>query len=179
MTKENGGQTLYAKFEVAANAYILCGSLVPSRRIMSCFNTDSAIVIFDTRGFGEAVSRMLPNCREGFDGPCSYQGKRIIQRCDLGHHEFGPMTPVVEPSGFSNVPADAQRPTEIERLFPLLASIAGREVYFLKEMRFLEQNEWRFVWLIDGVAESYLDICVPEAIRFCARWEDLGELIAF
>jgi hypothetical protein len=175
VTNENGGQTVYANVEVGANAYILCGSLVPSRRIMSSFSADSAIVIFDTQGFGEAVSKMLPNISVGFDGPCSYQGIRVIQRCDLGKHDFGPMSPIAA----ADLPAGARKPNEPERMHPLLNQIAGRDTYFLKDCRFLEQNEWRFVWLVEGVASDYIDIFVPEATKFCARWDELGELIAF
>lgn len=176
VTNENGGQTVYARLEVGANAYILCGSLVPSRTIMSSFGADSAIVIFDTRGFGEAVSNKIPNVNVGFDGPCSYQGTRVIQRCDLGYHDVGPMSPVIDST---DLPVGAHQPDEHEKVFPLLHLIAGRDAYFLKEKRFLEQNEWRFVWLVEGVAADYIDIFVPEATKFCARWDELGDLIAF
>jgi hypothetical protein len=158
INKENGGQTAYGRLKFGANAFVLCGSLVPSRTLMAKFNADSAIVIHDPLGFADAVGKAVPNFEIGFDGPCSYQANRAIFR-DCGHFPW----PTVAPTDQAGV-------TKV------IMELAGTTPFFLKHHDLLEQNEWRFVWQCsEAPKDDVIDITVPDARQFCTRWDDHTE----
>ena len=65
---------------VGKDAYVLSACLVPSAEVMQSFGADSAIVIHDPSSFARAVAATVPGFTHGFDGPCSYQSRRFVQR---------------------------------------------------------------------------------------------------
>lgn len=166
-TNDNGGQTLLVEMDFGHDAYVLCGSLLPSLDLMHAFGANSAIVIIDPAGFAAAVAKALNGFRLGVDGPCSYQLRRIIEH-DFGWLDFGLSEETEDISKFN-----------VDVLEKTISSMATEHVYFLKDASYVSQAEWRFVWLVDHVADKNIVIDVPDARKFCVRWESQGDVVAF
>ena len=166
-TENNGGQTLVVEMDFGHDAYVLCGSLLPSINLMSRFNTNSGIIIKDVAGFANSVAKALQGFRLGFDGPCSYQNRRIIEQ-DLGWLDLGPTEETDDISKFNN-----------EVLNQTLSNLVCPDVYFLKHHSYVSQAEWRLVWLVNHDVERNILIEVPDARQFCERWDDQGVVVSF
>lgn len=168
-TSEGQGETLIIDYECFPNVYSICASALPSRKLMSKFSgADSAIVIWDPIGFEHAVTMALNNVvsvKECIQGPCSYQFRRVVER-DLGYLGIA-KDETSDPSKMDPIKLEA-----------VVSKVMTNDVYFLKREAYVDEAEYRFVWLIDGVADQVIDLVVPEARQYCARWEDQGEWIA-
>ena len=168
-TSEGGGETLIMDYECHPNVYSLCASALPSKNLMAKFSgADSAIVIWDPIRFAYEVTEALKkivSVRECIQGPCSYQLRRVVER-DLGY------------LGLADEETSDPSKMDSDKLNSVISKVINHDVYFLKRETYVGEAEYRFVWLIDGVASQALDIVVPEAVRYCARWEDQGEWIA-
>lgn len=163
-TAENGGQTLYVKFEFDDGAYVLCGSSLPSLQLMKDFKTDSAIIIRDAEGFAQAVAKVVPNCTGYVHGVCSYQALRAIER-DLGWIDIADKS--------TNDPAEMNE----GGIRAALSQLVTDDILFLKHASFSHQVEYRFLWFAEQL-KDHLEIQVPDAAQFCERWEDQGQWIA-
>lgn len=166
-TAENGGQTLLVEADFGHDAYILCGSLLPSLELMSAFGADSGIVIKNPLAFADSISKSLRGFTRGYDGPCSYQLRRIIEH-DFGWLELGPNTETEDLSRFDQVV-----------LKETLDKLVSPDVYFLKSFAYVSQAEWRFVWIVDHVVTGNIVLNVPDSRQFCQRWESQGDVVAF
>jgi hypothetical protein len=149
------------------DAYVLCGSMSPSKELMSGFGADSAIVICDTTAFAREVAKCIPAFRVGIEGPCSYQYRRIIEK-DLGWLEFGIHEETDDIAKMN--------PESVRRVYEALNT---GDAYFLKREKHRHQVEYRFIWVTDGPMESSLDIEVPDARRYCVPWDGQGNVVAF
>lgn len=166
-TSDGGGQTLTMEVDYGHDAYVLCGSMAPSKELLKAFGCDSAIVITDTKWFGREVSKKVPGFRMGVEGPCSYQFRRIIEK-DLGYLDFGP----VGPDGkISQINTSA--------LAHAYGQLSAADAYFLKREVHRYQVEYRFIWLTNDPIQPALDIVVPDARRYCVPWEDQGDVVAY
>lgn len=174
-TSENGGQTLWARIRAGDNAYVVCGSLTPSLGLMNAFNSDSGIVITDPFNFAKAIAAKILNFKSGIDGPCSYQLRKVIET-RLPYIDFGETKPHPEHFRF---PPGALAPVDTTKVFETAVKIASLDLLFLKDHHYKHQNEWRFVWFVEGNTDDFIDIAVPEAIQFCSRWEQSASLIAY
>jgi hypothetical protein len=178
-TLERGGQTFIADIRVGFDAYVLCASVLPSLKVMHDFKADAAIIVLDAEGFGRAVASKIPGFHQGFDGPCSYQGYRVIES-DLGHIDFGPVRPFKRPDSRPDVPHGALAPIDIKTMLPLVGRMAEKHAFFLKHWSLSHQAEWRLIWLSSNALKTdELDVVVPEARHFCARWNPELPLAAF
>ena len=166
-TAANGGQTLIVNADFGHDAYILSGSTLPSHDLMRDFGCDSGFVIKDPARFALAIAASVKGFVRGFDGPCSYQLRRIIEH-DLGWIDLGPTE---ETSDINSFVPDA--------LSSALSRLTSADVYFLKHHRYVAQAEWRFVWLVDHIAAHHLIVHAPDAVQFCERWDGQGEVVAF
>lgn len=168
-TNAGQGETLIIDYECYPNVYSLCASALPSKSLMAKFSgADSAIVIWDPVRFAHTITNALKkvvNVRECIQGPCSYQFRRVIER-DLGY--------------FGIAEEETSDPSKMDaaKLEAVISELMSHDVYFLKRETYVGEAEYRFVWLIDGVADQAIDLVVPEARQFCTRWEDQGEWIA-
>ena len=166
-TQENGGQTLLVEMDFGHDAYVLCGSLLPSVDLMHAFGATSGIVIMDPAGFAASIAEVLPGFHRGVDGPCSYQLRRIIEH-DFGWLDLGPAEEMEDISKFK---ADVLQKT--------IDNMVKEHVYFLKYASYVAQAEWRFVWLVDHAANQNIVVEAPAARKFCVRWESQGDVVAF
>jgi hypothetical protein len=152
---------------MGTDAYVLSTCLVPSAEVMQSFGANSAIVINDPRGFALAVAEAVLGFTHGFDGPCSYQSRRFVQRNFF------------LPEDAPAVPLDETGKLDHTRVGELVYAIAGRDAYFLKHYSYMPQNEWRFLWITSGERHDYLDVVVPAARRFCEPWSNSTNYVAF
>ena len=166
-TAQNGGQTLLVEADFGRDAYVLCGSLLPSLELMSAFGADSGIVIKNPMAFAYSISKCLRGFTRGYDGPCSYQLRRIIEH-DFGWLELGPSDGTEDISRFDQVV-----------LKEALDRLVSPDVYFLKNSSYVSQAEWRFLWVVDHVITGNIVLDVPDSRQFCERWESQGDVVAF
>lgn len=168
-TSEGDGETLIMDYECIPNVYSLCASALPSKSLMAKFSgADSAIVIWDPVKFSNAVTEALKKVvfvRECIQGPCSYQFRRVVER-DLGY------------LGIAREETSDPAKMDVAKLNAVISAVITHDVYFLKREIYVSEAEYRFVWLIDGVADQAIDLVVPDAVQYCSRWEDQGEWIA-
>jgi len=58
---------------------------------------------------------------------------------------------------------------DTEKLRQFLVNNAQHYPYFIKDKSFVNQLEYRFVWLTSHEVEGFIDIKVPEAIIRCTE----------
>jgi len=162
-TNQGGGQTIEAWATHGTNAYILSTSMRYSAELMKAFNSDSYIRINDSTNFGIVISRQIPSLLAAFEGPCLYQSMKIIER-DLGYIDI-------------NKFREPENPTQVRKdlLDEFLISQMQHYPMFLKENSFAHQVEYRFAWIVRNKTLDYLDIKVPEAIKFCSKPSSVTE----
>jgi hypothetical protein len=97
--------------------------------------------------------------------PCSYQFRRVVER-DLGY------------LGIADEETSDLGKMDFTKVNRVISEVINHDVYFLKRETFVSEAEYRFVWLVEGVADQFIDLFVPDARRYCSRWEDQGEWIA-
>ena len=168
---ESSREPILVQALVGTDAYVLSTCLVPSTDVMKDFNADSAIVIRDPVGFALAISNAIPDFNHGFDGPCSYQSRRFVYG-DLSRLNAPPE--VLE--AFRTEASDSAYPA---RMAGLIAAVAQRDPYFMKHYKYVSQNEWRFIWLVDHLNEDVLFVTSPEARQFCEPWSNSTNFVAF
>jgi hypothetical protein len=124
---------------------------------MGAFGCDSYIRINNPTEFGMAVTRQIPGVAAGAEGLCLYQENKIVE-CDVGY---------IEISQF----ADPRDPLQLDqqRIDRFINAGLGHLPFFLKHKTFAHQVEYRLIWMVTAGVGDYLDLKVPEAVRFCAR----------
>jgi len=142
--------TTYAVVEHGSDALVLCGSASRNPKLFRTFNTDAAIQIFNTTGFGQAVASKIAALKFGLEGHCYYTNFAIETKVD-DHLLRG-----VQSGQYS-----------INTLLAAINTVAGTGVYFRKRLRYRRQHEYRWVWVGSSPAPATLTIEVPEARRFC------------
>lgn len=166
-TAANGGQTVVMEVDYGHDAYVLSGSMTPSKQLLADFKCDSAIVISDTTSFAREIAKQIPDFKAGLEGPCSYQYRRIIEK-DLGWLDFGTQE---ETSDLSKMDAEV-----VTRMY---SELNTADAYFLKREVHRHQGEYRFIWLTYGPVKPVIDIVVPDARRYCVPWEGQGDVLAY
>lgn len=103
------------------------------------------------------------------------QLRKIIET-KLPYIEFGDSQP--HPESF-RLPNGALVPVDKAKAIEAALKIANLDLLFLKHHHYKHQNEWRFIWFVEGLIGDFIDIKVPEAIQYCSRWESSASLIAY
>jgi hypothetical protein len=158
---EGEGQTFWAVMKNGHDAYVLCGSILSAAVLGESFGANSGFRINDTTGFADAVSRHIAGFAFGTEGLCHYADGRTVKR-DFGRIDF---------SKFAA--SEDQQSWDQQKVFSAIREMAGDDVYFLKDVRFANQSEYRMLWFTSGVVPDYIEIRCPEARQFCTRFEDL------
>ena len=170
-TKQGGGQTILAMIEQGINAYILSTTMRYDKGFLGIFNVDSYIRINDSSGFGEAIAKKISNLTFGYEGVCLYQETKIIHK-DLGYIDINKLRdpqnplPLIEQEKISH---DGLHLSPNPLIKEYIFSQIGHHAMFLKDKRFAHQTEYRFAWAIKGQSLDFIDIKVPEAIKFCEK----------
>jgi len=143
-----------------SNAYVLCAtSLEPSQTLLQSFGCDAAIHIFDPIGFANAVSHHVPGFRSGFMGHCAYRARSIQVK-----------VPDVDIESFRT--SSGSNAIDLNKAGAFFLSAAGAAVYFRKAATatFIEQAEYRWVFLTSRAVPPTITIHAPEARQFCLPW---------
>jgi hypothetical protein len=138
-------------------AYILSCSRICSDELQATFKRNARMVITNPDGFAAEISKAIQSDSHFFHAPCVYTNNLNQFHIELDKEL------VYLPNDLKEVRAIKIRE---------LAERAGPTIFFIKHRRFAHQDEYRFVWMADSNPRPYLDIKVPEARQFCARWED-------
>ena len=163
-TSDTSGFQFHVMSGTGSDAYMLCGSIIDSASIRNTFNTETCFRIVKPLDFSVAVSNAILGFKQSFQGFCNYREHRIIKKLIPGMDisDFtGPEGTIIFGGEKGN-----QRTNEI------LGN--GIDLMFLKEKKYQEQCEYRFVWTINKQfyqMADYIDIECKEAVQFCERLE--------
>lgn len=152
------GQTMAGFGWFGQEAYIFCTSTIESRELMEKFETNGYFRIKDTKAFGAAVSNHVAGYLIGYEGACLYREARMMTA------SFNRPLIVEPPSSDATEEQVEAWADNLERQMHEDVQLAP---YFLKPLRYAEQNEYRFIWQVQKRTEEYLDITCPEAVQFC------------
>ena len=57
----------------------------------------------------------------------------------------------------------------LDKIFALTAQIGREDVFFIKHLSYIDQNEYRFVWNVSHPTDEAVIIECPEAVNFCEK----------
>lgn len=147
--------TAFAVTKHGMNEYILCGSAIKDKCLMTQFDCDAAIQIYDTTGFASIVSRHIPGVLQGFEGFCYYLDGAIECKVDdINIEQFKS--------------ENQNNKLDLNRLGGYVLNTAGSAVFFRKAKKFAHQMEYRWVWITDHPVNEPITIKIPEARRICS-----------
>ncbi len=146
------------------DCYILCGSVLESDALQKIFNCDSCFRIIHPLEFSLSISNAIVGFKQSFQGLCNYRDYRIITKTieNLSVNDFT--------NEQRNLIIGGQKMNQ--RINQLIGS--GAELMFLKEKKYQDQVEYRFIWAINNQfypMKEYIYIECKEAIQFCERIE--------
>ena len=137
-------------------AYVLCGGLVENPNMEASFSTQCGIRILNPLAFADAVSGRIPGFVGGYQGNCIYRSETFIQKQSSAL--FGP-------------PANQEGMEKWAKDYDEFVARQTSEAFFIKQLRYAHQNEYRFIWFAQGYETSELYIYCPEARQYCQRYE--------
>ncbi|MBV5305933.1 MAG: hypothetical protein J0652_04480 [Desulfobulbaceae bacterium] len=135
-------------------AYILSTTLVESNNLQSNFNTDDGFRIINSIAFADSISRYIPGFMQGFEGPCFYRANLLIKK-------ESPIS--IYP------PAENENPEEWAKCQDNFVFNHAIDSFFIKNMKYSHQAEYRFIWLAYGNEDREIFIKCPEAVKFCEK----------
>lgn len=142
-----------ASVQSGMKCYALCGSTILSKRVMSMFDgADAVIEVTNTLEFGHSIARQLSGFRLGISGHCIYGG-RILSREYLGDPSQGLR--------------DEDGNVSIDRTMNRANEISQDEDFFLKDMQFQSQSEYRWMWEVDDLNGDEIYVHSLDAQNFC------------
>jgi hypothetical protein len=143
-----------------SNAYVLCSTaLEPSRALVKAFNYEAAIQIFDAMGFAIAITQQVPNFLGLLVGHCVYTARSIqmkVEDVDIESFQTSPGSNVID----------------LNKATGFFLNAASTAVYFRKAATptFIDQAEYRWVFLTSEAVRDNITINVPEARQYCLPW---------
>lgn len=147
-----------------SDAYMLCGSIIDSDSIRKTFETETCFRIVKPLDFSVAVSNAILGFKQSFQGFCNYREHRMIKKLIPGM-EINDFT---GPEGTIIIGGEKDN----QMMNEILGN--GIDLMFLKEKKYQDQCEYRFVWTINKQfyhMADYIDIDCKEAVQFCERIE--------
>lgn len=143
-----------------SDCYVLCGSMLCTQKLKETFpGADGCFAIDDTVGFAQAVAHALPRFKSGLEGPAIYQDDPAIRR-DMG---------IQTAEEFFDNHKNPDGTLSLNMLADVQSKVGGTEEFFVKHSRYADQAEYRFLWAVEGDAEDFIHIQVPEALKFCRK----------
>lgn len=135
-------------------SYILCGGLVENPNMEAIFSTRHRVKILNPLAFADAVAGRIPGFVGGYQGNYIYRRETFIrkQRSAL----FGPPVSQDDMEKWTN---------DYDKFVALQAS----EAFFIKDLKYAHQNEYRFIWFAQGCEGADLYIDCPEAMQVCQK----------
>jgi len=155
------GQELWAVLKQGNNAYVLCGSTKYSNDLAEAFSTDSGFRINDPTAFGCIISQALAGSRGGLEGACLYRDgitvKRYAETMDLESMKIHP----------------DRKELDMGEMIGSISNMAGDDLYFLKNMKYQHQAEYRLIWHVGYDIDEFIEVRCPDAVQLCTRFEEL------
>lgn len=174
----NGNFGAAGVHSVGQNSYMLCCSTSESDYLQDHFECDNYLIINDVFGFIDAVSRHVPGFVSGKLGSCIYKEERMINKTTS--QSLQPNTSFLDDSG--NLKQGINLSDEFNRMNHELYSRITNELtdnaYFLKNLEYSSELEFRVIWSTTKKADDVLKIKCPEAISFCEYGNPLSRQIA-
>ena len=158
-TSKKDNKTMVAVVRVGSNAYSLCASLIHSKGLMKKFDCDGVFRIKDSQSFGLAIANKVMGFVEGLQGHCIYVNERRTNK-EIKNLSFDEMK--ISPD---------KKELEMGKLFQKVNEINSIDSFFMKPKKYQYQSEYRFIWLVQGNKNDYLEIECKEAIQFCEKIE--------
>jgi hypothetical protein len=161
---DKSGFQYHVMSNIGSDAYMLCGSIIDSDDIKKIFDTDTCFRILKPIDFSVAVSNSILGFKQSFQGFCNYREERMIKKLIPGmdvNDFIGPEGTLILGGQKGN-----------ERTDQILGN--GIDLMFLKEKRYQNQCEYRFVWTINTqfyTMSDFIDIECKEALQFCEKVE--------
>ena len=162
-TQQPEPRLLFSRGSYGLNAYVLSTTMMHSEELKKAFNRDSYIRINDSTEFAIRIARHVPSLTTGFEGPCLYQTRKVINR-SIDHMDTTQFHDQSDPS----------KPNR-ELLEKFTREQMAHYPFFLKHKFYSHQVEYRLLWMTSAPADGFIDIKVPEAIAFCSRPTELTE----
>ncbi|HEY9177351.1 MAG TPA: hypothetical protein VIN07_06650 [Flavipsychrobacter sp.] len=162
LTPTQEGSQFMLMTQLGKQEYMLCGSLLFSEKIQTIFDTDACIKINSPIEFAASILNCLQGSTQAYLGACRYQSNRLIKKAiaDFSSIDFiGPEGTVI-----------LGGPKMNENMATIIGN--GFDILYLKEDKYIDQSEFRFVWSINQQyykMYEYIDIECKEAIQFCER----------
>lgn len=165
---KRGDEVIAGIQRVGAHSYMLCASKQEGRSLMHRFGVNSYFAIRDIDGFSRAVSSRIPRFVDACTGQCEYVEERSIVR---EHQAPSFDEPVLDTSKIGVVAGYAEEffHTYNRAITRRVDAVTGERAYFIKEARYAEEAEFRFVWRTQSTAEASIFVECPEAVEFCER----------
>lgn len=141
------------------DCYVLCATLHNTEGVRKQFgHSNACIAIDDIVSFANAVALKLPYFTHGFEGPVIYRDETTIYK-DIGAATAEELVaPYKNPDGT----------LRMDMLQDIHRQLGGIEEYFIKHSRHAQECEYRLLWGTNQTTlEPFIDIKVPDAIRFC------------
>lgn len=138
------------------NAYVLSMSTLGQ---LGGFG-NASFEIFDPVNFCAQVASEIVGMGPMMLGQCIYVDNRILRT--------GGTPPSVDDL------KDDSDSTKIslEKIMAQQRAMSGPKEYFLKERRYEEQSEYRMLWATDRPSAEFLDIVLPQRLRYCRKREN-------
>ena len=157
-TSKKDNKTMVAVVRVGSNAYSLCASII-HKGLMKKFDCDGVFRIKDSQSFGLAIANKVMGFVEGLQGHCIYVNERRTNK-EIKNLSFDEMK--ISPD---------KKELEMGKLFQKVNEINSIDSFFMKPKKYQYQSEYRFIWLVQGNKNDYLEIECKEAIQFCEKIE--------
>lgn len=149
-TQNNKSIISLTKFGLTS--YCMCTSTLLEETLKEKFNRDSVFRIKDPINFILQINKSLTRVTEVYYGNCIYLHDKIFN-IKIPDFELGE-------NGAKSVNDDPLN---------LVAQLKRPDRFFLKDIKYQAQSEYRIVWITDREVNSPIIINCPEAIPFCEK----------
>ena len=162
VVKTEGKFKIVQKAGIGYNPLLLCTSLYQIDITGETTSSKFCLEIRDPPKFAEAVAQELAKLGhyviDTYIGPCYYSDK-VIEGSD-------------ESSAIESFLKESERSKTIDQKFfsQITEEVAGQHMYFNKPLKFVRENEYRFVWVVNfDPKDQAFFIKVPETIKYCRK----------
>jgi hypothetical protein len=166
---DGAGRAMAGITHAGANSFMLCCSLSESEQVMRRFGADDYIRIEDIDGFLEAVSKCIPGLMRIQAGRCEYRDERQVVGADTQPVLVGEQALFDAAMGDDHQDIEALFYEAVRQRGQHIEHLLGHAPYFLKDIEFAPEEEYRIVWTLDHEVTDPLHVHCPEAVRCCSR----------
>lgn len=162
IVKTEGTFKVVIKAGIGYNPLLLCTSLYQTDVTREITTSKFCLEIKEPQKFAEAVAQELVRLGhyviDTYIGPCCYSNKTIEGYGDSASIELflkeSERSKTINPEFFNQI----------------IGEVAGQHMYFNKPLKFVHENEYRFIWIVNyDPKDKPVFIKVPEATKYCRK----------